>query len=198
MTKYIADNLIPKDASHRRQALIHTKFMREESKTHTQGNRNLPTPLSPRSCRSASSPTRPARSGPHRHPRTVHKLQARKPQAGPSYPHSVWTTACWVSAGCAPLTAGHRPHNEVGPQAELELHVLGGLADRKDTDRLMRNVTPRADIAPLTAPCPTCGRPAIRSEVRVDDVIATGNYLCPADHIWSTRWLYAPPAVTRA
>lgn len=56
-------------------------------------------------------------------------------------------------------------------------------------DRLMEIMPAPTDARPACPPCPTCGHPAEQTTVRICKTIATGSYLCPAGHLWQTRWV---------
>jgi hypothetical protein len=66
-----------------------------------------------------------------------------------------------------------------------------GLADQKDTDRLMDIVHARTDSAPPPRPslCPTCGLTANNGVPRRDDQSRTAYYRDARDHTWSVTWL---------
>ena len=49
----------------------------------------------------------------------------------------------------------------------------------------MHTVEPRTDAPP---PCPSCGTPASAVDIRRNAGQVTGNYLCPAGHVWITKW----------
>jgi hypothetical protein len=58
---------------------------------------------------------------------------------------------------------------------------------KRKTSRLMHSVPDLSDTPP--PPCPTCGNPASSSSVRRQSGALNGDYLCPAGHIWTTRWM---------
>lgn len=60
----------------------------------------------------------------------------------------------------------------------------------------MNNLTPTDDPATGGAFCPTCGALALDANVMLKDALASADYLCGEGHIWSTRWLIAPPPTT--
>jgi hypothetical protein len=38
-------------------------------------------------------------------------------------------------------------------------------------------------------PCPVCGTPAYRADIRNNDGFTTGTYLDAEGHLWITKWL---------
>lgn len=65
-----------------------------------------------------------------------------------------------------------------------------GLADQKDTDRLMDMMTPRADNAPpRPAVCPICGLTADNGVLVRAELTATATYCDTAGHLWAVTWL---------
>jgi hypothetical protein len=66
-----------------------------------------------------------------------------------------------------------------------------GLADQKDTDRLMDIVTPTSDNGQPTRPslCPLCAMYADNGVITRAEVTATATYLDTAGHMWSVTWL---------
>ncbi len=56
----------------------------------------------------------------------------------------------------------------------------------KGTRPTVDTVDGRADNAP-EATCPTCGAPG-SGFLRHDRAIVTAQYLCPAGHLWVTKW----------
>lgn len=62
-----------------------------------------------------------------------------------------------------------------------------GLADQKDTDRLMSNVQPRPVARP--ALCPTCGLTADNGVLVRSELTATATYCDTAGHLWAVTWL---------
>ena len=77
---------------------------------------------------------------------------------------------------------------EVGPWAELATQRPGTSPLETNNDRLMLTLD---TTAPSAYPdCPKCGLPAFRCKVReLTAGIITGDYVCFAGHIWTTRWL---------
>ena len=48
-------------------------------------------------------------------------------------------------------------------------------------------------MSTATPVCPTCGVPAASEQVRVENGVATGDYLCDGGgHIWRTTWVKEP------
>jgi hypothetical protein len=68
-----------------------------------------------------------------------------------------------------------------------------GLADQKDTDRLMDIMPERADNAPprqsRPSVCPICAMYADNGVITRAEVTATATYLDTAGHMWSVTWL---------
>lgn len=65
-----------------------------------------------------------------------------------------------------------------------------GLADQKDTDRLMDIMQQRADKAPpRPAICPICGLSADNAVVVRSEHIATATYCDTKGHLFSVTWL---------
>lgn len=65
-----------------------------------------------------------------------------------------------------------------------------GLADQKDTDRLMDSMNARTDNAPpRPAICPICGLSADNAVVRRSEHTATATYCDTAGHLFSVTWL---------
>jgi hypothetical protein len=65
-----------------------------------------------------------------------------------------------------------------------------GLADQKDTDRLMDIVTPTSDNGqPHPAICPICGLRADNAVVVRSEHTATATYCDTRGHLFSVTWL---------
>lgn len=65
-----------------------------------------------------------------------------------------------------------------------------GLADQKDTDRLMDIMTPATDNRqPRPSVCPTCGLSADNGVLVRAEVTATATYVDTAGHLWAVTWL---------
>ena len=65
-----------------------------------------------------------------------------------------------------------------------------GLADQKDTDRLMDMMTPATDSRqPRPSVCPICGLAADNGVVRHSELTATATYCDTAGHLWAVTWL---------
>lgn len=50
------------------------------------------------------------------------------------------------------------------------------------------NMLPPPSVPAPDAPCPTCALPG-EGVCRTLDGVTSANYLRPAGHIWSTKWL---------
>jgi hypothetical protein len=67
---------------------------------------------------------------------------------------------------------------------------IPGLADQKDTDRLMDIVTPTSDNGqPHPAICPICGLRADNAVVVRSEHTATATYCDTRGHLFSVTWL---------
>lgn len=67
---------------------------------------------------------------------------------------------------------------------------IPGLADQKDTDRLMAIMHERTDSAPpRPSVCPICGLAADNGVVTRAEVTATATYVDTEAHMWSVTWL---------
>lgn len=65
-----------------------------------------------------------------------------------------------------------------------------GLADQRDTDRLMDSMNERADNAPpRPAICPICGLSADNAVVVRSEHTATATYCDTRGHLFSVTWL---------
>lgn len=65
-----------------------------------------------------------------------------------------------------------------------------GLADQKDTDRLMDSMNERTDNAPpRPAICPICGLSADNAVVVRSEHTATATYCDTRGHLFSVTWL---------
>lgn len=62
-----------------------------------------------------------------------------------------------------------------------------GLADQKDTDRLMDIMPPRSDTRP--ALCPICGLSANNGVLVRAELTATATYCDTRGHLFSVTWL---------
>lgn len=74
------------------------------------------------------------------------------------------------------------------PDARLQL--ASGLADQKDTDRLMDIMKHASDEAqPRPSVCPLCGLAADNGVMRQSELTSTATYCDTAGHLWSVTWL---------
>lgn len=89
-----------------------------------------------------------------------------------------------LSVGSTTIDTGHR-HKSAPVALQRQTR---GLADRKDTDRLMATVDVRTDNAP-PALCPLCGERGRGIAVPESDRITKANYICPDGHVWTSHWL---------
>jgi hypothetical protein len=65
-----------------------------------------------------------------------------------------------------------------------------GLADQKDTDRLMAIMHPAPDKGqPKPAICPICGLTADNGILVRSELTATATYCDTAGHLWAVTWL---------
>jgi hypothetical protein len=66
-----------------------------------------------------------------------------------------------------------------------------GLADQKDTDRLMDIMTEPTDSGqpPRPSVCPTCGLLADNGVLVRAELTATATYCDTAGHLWAVTWL---------
>lgn len=86
-------------------------------------------------------------------------------------------------------TIDHEGHDKKStPERRSHAIAQGPRRHVKGHDRLVNIVHPTGDTPPPPA-CPTCGEPADRSAVRRQVGTLIGDYLCPAGHIWTTRWM---------
>ena len=93
-----------------------------------------------------------------------------------TFPLSV--TACSMGADTDTSRPGRSPTS------------IPGLADQKDTDRLMSIMHERTDSAPpRPAICPICGLTADNGVLVRSELTATATYCDTAGHLFSVTWL---------
>lgn len=93
-------------------------------------------------------------------------------------PSPLSVTACSIRADTDTSRPGRSPTS------------VPGLADQKDTDRLMDIMPERTDSAPpLPSVCPICAMYANNGVITRGEVTATATYLDTAGHMWSVTWL---------
>lgn len=83
---------------------------------------------------------------------------------------------------------GHKEHDQKATPSQGTAMPTGGLAGRKEHDRLVETVDARAQVAPV-AICPNCGLTANNGVLVRSELTTAATYLCTEAHIFSVTWM---------
>lgn len=83
---------------------------------------------------------------------------------------------------------GRKEHDQKATPDQGTGMPTGGLAGRKEHDRLMATVNGRARVAPPTI-CPACGLSTDNGVLARSELTSTATYCCTSGHLYSVTWL---------